>query len=129
MEAMRRTLSRVAGAHAALLDESRRIERSSVDVTLSLGAALHLHQVMLELIPDPLRSIASEEIVAELGIEQRSLAENLDYLRSLHAAEPDSPDVEPLAAALLDRIRQHLERSDRVLFRALQRLYPDEKEK
>jgi hypothetical protein len=127
MEAMKRTLSRVAGAHAALLDESRRIERSSVDVTLSLGAALRLHQVMLELIPDPLRSFANEEIVAELGIEERGLAENLDYLKSLHAAEPNSPDVNPLAAALLDRIRQHLERSERVLFRPLQRLYSDER--
>lgn len=127
MEVLKRTLSRVIGAHAALLDESRRIERSSVDVALSLGAALHLHQVMLELIPDPLRSFANEEIVGELGLEARSLAENLDYLRSLHAAEPDSPDVDPLAAAVLDRIRQHLERSERMLFRPLQRLYPEEK--
>jgi hemerythrin-like domain-containing protein len=117
----------VTCAHAALLAESRRLERSSVDATLSLGAAIRVHQVMLELIPERLRSVADEEVIAELRAEERSLGENLDYLKSLYAAEPDSPDVDALAAALLERIRQHLDRSDRVLFRPLQSLYRAQK--
>lgn len=126
---MRSLLSRLAGAHDALLDQAnaQREKDPSTDVLLSLGAGVRVHQVMMELIPESLRAVADEAVVAELGAEAKRLDENLDYLKSLRAAEPHSPDVAPLAAALLERIRQHLERCDRALFRPLQRLYPNEK--
>jgi hypothetical protein len=116
------TLSKLTGAHSALLEHCRRVESPSVDVALSLGAAVRIHQVMVELIPEPLRSLTDEGIAAELGLEERSLAENLDYLGSLSEAEPDSPDVSELAAALVERMRQHLERSHRALFGPLEHL-------
>jgi hypothetical protein len=125
---MRTLLFRVAGAHDALLGEANvhRENGPSADLLLALGAGVRIHHVMMELIPDSLRSVADEGLIAELGVEATRLDENLDYLKSLCAAEPQSPDVAPLTAALLDRIRQHLERCDRVLFRPLQRLYPKE---
>lgn len=106
--------------HSALLEQGRAVARPSVDVALSLGAAVRVHQVMVELIPEPLRSLTDEGIVADLGREERGLAENLDYLRSLSKAEPESPDVSELATALVERIRQHLERSHRALFGPLE---------
>lgn len=125
MKAIEETLSRVTDAHSALLERCRRVERPSVDVALSLGAAVRVHQVMVELIPEPLRSFADEGILAELGVEERRLEENLDYMKSLSEAEPDSRDVRELAEALVERMRQHLERSDRVFFRPLEHLSRD----
>jgi hypothetical protein len=125
MDARRRLLSRLSQAHRALLDEARahREQHPALDIALSLGAGVRVHQVMVELIPDSLRSVADEGLIEALGVESRRLEENLDFLKSMSETEPRSPDVGPLSAALVERIREHLERSDRALFRPLEHLY------
>ena len=55
---------------------------------------------------------------AELAHEHDDIGEDLKLLEWLIATTPDSPDVEILAAAVLRRMRQHVERDGRLLTRA-----------
>jgi hypothetical protein len=55
---------------------------------------------------------------AELAHEHDEIGEDLELLRWLLATTPDSPDVAILAAAVVRRIRQHVERDGRLLLRA-----------
>jgi hypothetical protein len=55
---------------------------------------------------------------AELGHEHDEISEDLKLLEWLIATTPDSPDVEILAAAVVRRVRAHVERDGRLLLRA-----------
>jgi hypothetical protein len=55
---------------------------------------------------------------AELGHEHRELDEDLKLLEWLVTTTPDSPDVDILAAAVVRRMRNHVERDGRLLLRA-----------
>ena len=55
---------------------------------------------------------------AELGHEHDEISEDLKLLEWLLATTPDSPDVEILTAAVLRRVRAHVERDGRLLRRA-----------
>ncbi len=85
---------------------------------LALGAevlqfAEHEERAFFPLLPllDPIAR-------AELGHEHDEIGEDLKLLEWLIATTPDSPDVEILAAAVVRRVRQHVERDGRLLIRA-----------
>lgn len=123
MEALRQSLSRLAEAHRSLLSRARTTECACVDATLSLGVALELHRAMIGFFPEPARAFLDENVVAEIDAEGGRIAENLAHLASLRESDPASSEIEPLAAALLRRMRAHLERHDRAVFRPLSRFY------
>lgn len=123
MEERRQTLLRLAEAHRSLLSRARATECHCPDATLGLGVALELHRAMMGLVPDSARAFLDENVVDELDAEGESIAENLAHLASLSESEPGASEIDPLAAALLRRIRAHLERYDRAVFRPLRRFY------
>jgi hypothetical protein len=55
---------------------------------------------------------------AELSHEHRELNADLKLLEWLAATTPDSPDVDILAATVVRRMRNHVERDGRLLLRA-----------
>jgi hypothetical protein len=55
---------------------------------------------------------------AELGHEHDEIREDLKLLEWLLATTPDSPDVGILSAAVVRRVRAHVERDGRLLRRA-----------
>lgn len=66
----------------------------------------------------PLLPLLDPVARAELGHEHDEIGEDLKLLEWLIATTPDSPDVEILAAAVVRRVRQHVERDGRLLRRA-----------
>ena len=55
---------------------------------------------------------------AELGHEHDEIREDLQLLEWLLSTSPDSADIDILAAAVVDRMRKHVERDGRLLLRA-----------
>ncbi len=78
-----------------------------------LQFAAHEERAFFPLLPllDPIAR-------AELGHEHDEIGEDLKLLEWLIATTPDSPDVGILAAAVVRRVRQHVERDGRLLQRA-----------
>ncbi|SRR6266545_2198634 len=66
----------------------------------------------------PLLPLLDPVARAELGHEHDEIGEDLKLLEWLIATTPDSPDVEILSAAVIRRVRQHVERDGRLLVRA-----------
>ena len=66
----------------------------------------------------PLLPLLDPSARAELCHEHDEIAEDLKLLGWLLATTPDSPDVEILAAAVVRRVRNHVERDGRLLLRA-----------
>jgi hypothetical protein len=66
----------------------------------------------------PLLPLLDPAARAELGHEHDEISEDLKLLEWLLATTPDSPDVEILTAAVVRRVRQHVERDGRLLLRA-----------
>ena len=64
-----------------------------------------------------------EEIVTEeISAEHRRIDDDLDLMETLSESAPGSSDIDPLAEALIERIRALLDREERVLFRPLLRV-------
>jgi hypothetical protein len=55
---------------------------------------------------------------AELGHEHEEISADLELLEWLLSTTPDSADVEILVAAVVRKVRQHVERDGRLLLRA-----------
>jgi hypothetical protein len=101
----------------ALLDRLNAVTPAAGEV-LELGTevlrfAEHEEQAFFPLLPllDPIAR-------AELGHEHDEISEDLKLLEWLLATTPDSPDVEILAAAVVRKARNHVERDGRLLLRA-----------
>ena len=65
-----------------------------------------------------IEELVTEEISAEHG----RIDDDLDLLESLSGSAVGSSDIDPLAEALIERMRALLEREERVLFRPLLRV-------
>jgi hypothetical protein len=78
-----------------------------------LRFAAHEERAFFPLLPllDPIAR-------AELGHEHDEISEDLKLLEWLIGTTPESPDVEILAAAVVRRVRAHVERDGRLLLRA-----------
>jgi hypothetical protein len=66
----------------------------------------------------PLLPLLDPIALAELGHEHDEIREDLKLLEWLLATTPDSPDVGILSAAVVRRVRAHVERDGRLLRRA-----------
>lgn len=106
-------VTRAHGRLARRLADARPEPRDVLD----LGTAVILHGALerrVLLAPSP---VLDQAAVAQLDEEHARLEEDLELLESILEANPDSPDVGPLCRALLERLREHVARDDRVLYR------------
>lgn len=119
----RQLLERLAVAHDGL---RRRIEwlaaSPSPAAVLDIGAAVVFHGVLEEHWLHASDTLLEPATVTQLAIEHARLADDLDLLGSLYDSHPDSPDLGPLADALLTRLRAHITRDDRVFYQSIPRL-------
>lgn len=122
MEA-RNDLSKLAGAHRSLLARARSTGCACPDAVLSLGVALELHRLLMGFVPRGARALLDDSVVEDIDTEGAGIAENLAHLSAVRDSEPHSAEVDTLSAALLDRMKAHLDRCDRAVFRPLGRFY------
>lgn len=112
----------VAVHHHRLLELARDTDSSDVAAVLALGTAVLLHGSLEPAHLSRALSLADPVVREELRSDHSILDESLRLLGELQESEPGSPDVDALAAAVLARVRAHLERDDRTLYRAANRL-------
>ncbi len=97
------------------------IAPTAVPAVLDLGAAVLLHG-MLEHELDSLRHPLLDDVVrAQLQREHDEFAEDLELLDSLWRQEPSSSDLASLSAAVLERLKQHLAKDQRMTYDPLER--------
>ena len=122
-EELNATLEEMARAHRELLARTRVTDGGSPRDVLDLGAASLSNEVagIFEL-----NRFLDDAVVEELLAERRSLAADLDLLKSLLDSSSSSPDVLPLATAVLRRIERLLEREERGLYLPLLRITDSE---
>lgn len=116
-------VERAAREHAALLERSRPVRPDQVPAILALGTAVVLHGLLEESCVHALNPYLDPELVDELNAEHDRLASDLRLLEEIWRTRPHSGDVRSLAGALLDTLRDHLERDQRTLYHTLERLH------
>ncbi len=115
-------LRRLATAHRRLLEAARPSADPGVDAALALGAAVALHALWEPALLGAQRHLLDSAVAEELAADHARLEEGLTLLAELQAADPQSRDLQPLAEALRDHLRRHLERDERALYGPLLRL-------
>jgi hypothetical protein len=115
-------LGRLATAHGRLLGWARLASEPRVEATLAFGAAVSLHALLEPELLAAQHNLLDPAVAEELVADHARLAEDLDLLAELAAAEPASPDLPPLAAALREHLLRHVERDERALYGPLARL-------
>lgn len=108
--------------HRWLLDLATRTTSDDVQAVLNLGAGVVLHGSLEPAHLQEVLRFVDPTVLRTLTIEHEQLAADLDLLEELAETEPDSEDVRLLAAALLERLRAHLARDERTLYRPMARL-------
>ena len=86
---------------------------------LNLGATIVAHAAHISYLRE-LNRFLDDSILEELAIEHRRLADDLQLLESLDRS--GSPDIGPLASALVTRIQELLDREQRILYQPLLRV-------
>lgn len=114
-------LAEMARVNRVLIHRAQRTDCHCPSAVLNLGASFTSASSQASCLFEFNRFL-DEAVLDELLAERRSLAADLDLLESLSEASSASPDIEPLAAALVSRIEKLLEREDRVLYQPLLRL-------
>ncbi len=109
-------VSRVTRAHVRLARRLAEARPSPADV-LDLGTAVVLHGALERRWLLSRRPMLDKAAIAQLDQEHERLDDDLELLESILDASPDSPDIGPLCAALLERLREHVARDERVLYR------------
>lgn len=106
----------VTRAHERL---ARRLAEARPDPreVLDLGTAVVLHGALERRVLLAQAPVIDQAALAQFDEEHARLADDLELLESILDTAPDSPDVAPLCRALLDRLRGHVARDDRVLYR------------
>ena len=112
----RALVTRVARAHVRLARRLAAAPPNPADV-LDLGTAVVLHGALERRWLLSLRPMLDKAAIAQLDEEHERLEDDLDLLESIVEANPDSPDVASLCTALLERLRDHVARDERVLYR------------
>ena len=121
-------LAEMANANRALIQRAQRTDCHCPSAVLNLGASVASLSTQASCLFE-LNRFLDEAVLEELLAERRSLADDLDLLESLSEASPESPDIEPLATAILRRIEKLLEREDRVFYQPLLRVAVNAHEK
>lgn len=111
----------MAKANRALIRRAQRTDGRRLSAVLDLGATVASLSARASRLFE-LNRLLEEAVLDELIDARRSLAEDLDLLESLSEASSKSPDIEPLATALVRRIVKLLEREERVFYEPLLRL-------
>lgn len=93
----------------------------SVTTVLDLGSAVLLHGMLEKELEWHLRGLLDQAATEQLQREHEEFAESLELLNSLWRQEPDSPDLAPLSAAVLVRLRQHVAKDQRMMYDPLDR--------
>ncbi len=109
-------LEELSRLHGDLLARAERLAPSDVSAVLNLGAAVVLHGFLERAYLQPRCPLLDSAVITEMAAEHDHLAAHLPLLDELFRAEPGSPDVGPLSAALLERLRAHLARDNRVFY-------------
>lgn len=112
------TRSELARLHRHLLDRSALLAPTNVDAILDLGTAVVLHGLLEPGLTTGLTSLIDESVVAQLAEEHDRLSDDLQLLESLWTQERNSPDLADLSGALLDRLRRHVGRDQRLYYDA-----------
>lgn len=109
--------------------EHRRLARRAGDTpdsdfaaVLALGLAVSMHGVVEQIGLYAANRFLDPSVVERLREEHRRLADDLAFFEQLLGSKPDSEDLPALSQALLQRLRVHLERDERLLYRPLERL-------
>lgn len=114
-------LVELANAHRALIERAERTDGQNPATVLSLGASVTSYFEQASSL-FALNRFLDETVLDELLAERCGLAADLELLQNLCEANPESPDLEPLAIALRGRIADLLAREDRVFYRPLLRV-------
>ena len=118
----RELLGRAAREHRRALRRADEIAADDYRAVLSLGSAVLLHSIVEEDRLYPIHRLLDPSVREQLEAEHRAIGDGLNVLEELLAGQPSSPDLSQLSCALLERIRGHLERDERVLYQPLRKL-------
>ena len=113
----RTDLERLIDQQQALLGRLEALHPSAQEI-LRFGAEVLKFAEREEDAFFPLLPLLDPIARAELGHEHDEMREDLQLLEWLLSTSPDSPDIDILAAAVVDRMRKHVERDGRLLLRA-----------
>lgn len=94
----------------------------SVGEVLNLGAAVLLHASLERFVVRPRHGFLDPVAITDLEADHERMTRDLVTLAELWRTEPGSPDVATLASAIFERLRAHLARDDRAIYRPLVRL-------
>lgn len=105
---------------AQQVDLAARLEHvgSHPDDTMAAGKAVLAFADREEVAFSTLAALLDPAAQAELSVEHRQIAEDLELLEWLLSTTPKSPDVAALSSSLARRMREHVERDGRLLARA-----------
>lgn len=110
-------LARAAEAHARL---ARRVVTAPSEpaAVLALGSAVVFHGAIERLWLLPEHPLLDPAVVAQLEEEHARLAADLELMETLWMSDARSGDLTALAGALLERLRAHVARDQRLLYRS-----------
>jgi hypothetical protein len=112
---------RLARMHHALAERMAQT-RACPSCVLEVGTAVVFHGLLEAGWLPALNPVVDTAAVARLAAEHDRLAEDLELLHTIWMDTPDSADLEPLCAALLVRLQEHVARDERMLYGAGSRL-------
>jgi uncharacterized protein (DUF2236 family) len=113
---------RLARLHRGLVERAQAADGTCVAAVLNLGAATLLHAELETLFLRARSRFLDPAVVEELAADHDRLAQGLGLLEQLWRDDPASPDLVPLAAAVHQHLRGHVERDERALYQPLARL-------
>jgi hypothetical protein len=115
----------VVDQHLALTELALETSPDDVQAILNLGSAVLLHGLLEPACLQAVLRIVDPAVRQQLNDDHDGLRADLALLAELHRGEEaagEAGDTQALAAALHARLRQHVERDDRTLYRPLGRL-------
>lgn len=120
--ATRSATDRAAAQHRALLELAASTRPENIEAVLNLGAAVLMHGLLEPAVLEPVLRLVDPSVREALRDEHTALADDLALLAELHRDGSQAADAEALAGALHARLREHLARDERTLYRPLGRL-------
>jgi hypothetical protein len=108
--------------HRSLIALAAETRSGNVQAVLNLGAAVLLHGLLEPTHLGAILRLVDPTVRFELQQEHAGLESDLALLAELNRSGDATEDSEALAGALLVRLRNHVQRDERTLYRPLGRL-------